>query len=199
LYFCGFKQEEMYDKDFLFGKDTIEFVTVSLEFCSFMERVGETDAKELVDKCSKLLPLLYLKAILIPVVSEEEYWDLEESVTEEGYNALHDKLAIILGKHDVYLSAEMHEMKYSDTPVAASIGEDLADMYQDLANFLFVYREGVEEYMGDALSKCRYAFDTYWGARLLSCLGAMHPLREVYGLASQDSLDMEPEEDFYGD
>ncbi len=188
----------MYDKNFLFGKDTIEFVTVALEYCSFMERAGEGSAKELVDKCAKLLPLLYLKALLLPAGSGEDDWSLEESVTEDGYNYLRGKLSALLGQHDVYLSASMREMKYSDTPIAASISEDLADIYQDLADFLFIYREGVEGYMSDALSKCRYNFDAYWGARLLSCLGAMHSLREVYGLSLSNRFEMEEgEEDMY--
>ena len=190
----------MYDKDFLFGKEVIEFVTVALEYCSLMEKAGEAEAKELVDKCSKLLPLLYLKTVLIPVEPDEDGWDLEESVTEEGYNFLLDRLSEVFGQYDVYLSASMQEMKYSDTPIAASVSEGLADIYQDLADFLFIYREGVERYMSEALSKCRYNFDVYWGARLLSCLGALHSLREIYGLSSLNNFEVEAgEEGFYGE
>ena len=186
----------MYDKDFLFGKETIDFVTVALEFCSYMERASESDAKELVDKCSKILPLLYVKALLIPLSTEDD-WDLAESVTEEGYEYLHGKLSALLGQNDAYLSVSMQEMKYSDTPIAASISEDLADIYQDLGNFLFVYREGIEQYMDDALAKCRYAFDAYWGSRLLSCLGALHSLRGLYGLSSLSDGETEIEEELY--
>ena len=188
----------MYDKDFLFGKDTIEFVTVALEFCSFMERAGDTEANELVDRCSKILPLLYLKALLIPTATEED-WELEESVTEEGYEFLQSKLSSALGQYDAYLSVSVQEMKYSDTPIAATISEDLADIYQDLANFLFIYREGIEQYMGDALTKCRYAFDAYWGGRLLNCLNALHSLRELYGLSSLSGDNLDMEEDLYVD
>ena len=187
----------MYDKNFLFGKDALEFVTVALEFCSFMERIEETDAEELVDKCSKLLPLLYLKALLILVAFDDDDWDVKESVTEAGYNTLRNRLSSLLGQHDVYLSASMQEMKYSDTPIAASISEDLADIYQDLANFLFVYREGIDRYMSDALAKCRYNFDIYWGARLLSCLNALHLLREEYGLSAAGNFIEQNEEDYY--
>ena len=187
----------MYDKDFLFGKDTIDFVTVALEFCSFLERAGgnKAEAKEVVDKCTKILPLLYLKTLLIPAPQEDD-WDLEESVTEEGYELLRGNLSEILGQNDTYLSAVSQDMKYSDTPIAATISEDLADIYQDLGNFLFVYREGIEQYMSNALAKCRFAFDAYWGGRLLNCLNALHPLRELYGLSAL-SGELEAEEDLY--
>ncbi|MDD6211213.1 MAG: DUF5063 domain-containing protein [Bacteroidales bacterium] len=186
-----------HDKNLLYGKDTIEFVTVALEFCSLMEKVRGLEAKELVDKCSKILPLLYLKAILLPPVALDDNWELEESVTEDGYNYLRNGLAHLLGEQDIYLVTFHQEMKYSDTPIAASIAEDLADIYQDLANFLFIYRDGVEQYMGDALAKCRYGFDEYWGMKLLNCLGALHSLREIYGLSSLSSDDGQMEEDIY--
>lgn len=186
------------DKKLLFGKNTIDFVTVAFEFCSLMEHISQIEAKELVDKCSKILPLLYLKALLLPVPVAEEIWELEEFVTEEIYDALRNKIATLIGEQDVYLVTFHQEMKYSETPVAASISEDLSDIYQDLANFLFIYRDGIEQNMSEALVKCKYTFETYWGIKLLNCLGALHSLREIYNLSQLDDADqIEEEEDTY--
>ena len=187
------------NKKLLFGKDTIDFVTVAFEYCSLMERVSQIDGKELIDKCSKILPLLYLKTILLPIPFVEEIWDVEEIVTEETYDALRSKIATLMGEQDVYLVTFHQEMKYSDTPVAASISEDLADIYQDLANFLFIYRDGIEQNMKDALIKCKYTFETYWGMKLLNSLGALHSLREVYDLSQlkNDDIDQIDEEEPY--
>ena len=168
----------MYDKDFLFGKDTIDFVTVALELCSFLERAGgsKAEAKEVIDKCTKILPLLYLKTLLIPTPQDGD-WDLEESVTEEGYELLRNNLSEILGQNDVYLSAISQDMKYSDTPIAATISEDLADIYQDLGNFIAVFKNGHRETMNDSLALCVLNFEKFWGQRLLNALRALHYIK----------------------
>ena len=44
----------------IFDKNAVEFVTVAAEFCGFMERVSDMRCRDFVDKCLKLLPLLYL-------------------------------------------------------------------------------------------------------------------------------------------
>ena len=69
----------------IYARNTIEFVTVALEFCSFVEKAGEKGVFDFVDKATKLLPLLYLKAALLPQIEEEEESDTEQFVTEEMY------------------------------------------------------------------------------------------------------------------
>ena len=56
----------------IYERNTLEFVTVALEYCSFVEHAGEKGLFDFVDKATKLLPLLYLKALLLPVVESEE-------------------------------------------------------------------------------------------------------------------------------
>ena len=54
----------------IYDKNTVEFVTVAAEFCGFLERTGEMKRRSFVDKALKLLPLLYLKASLLPEYAE---------------------------------------------------------------------------------------------------------------------------------
>ena len=53
-------------EDIVFSRNTVEFVTVAAEFCAYVERSNEHDRKEFVDTLLKLLPLLYLKAQMLP-------------------------------------------------------------------------------------------------------------------------------------
>lgn len=55
----------------VYDKNTLEFVTVAFEFCSWMESVGH-DLPAFVDKATKLLPLLYLKATLLPETEADD-------------------------------------------------------------------------------------------------------------------------------
>ena len=50
----------------IFDKNTVEFVTVAAEFCGFLERARDMKRYDFVDTALKILPLLYLKATLLP-------------------------------------------------------------------------------------------------------------------------------------
>lgn len=178
----------------VFSKNVIEFVTVGVEYCSFLENVdNDIPASELTDKLTKLLPLLYLKTTLI-TDKEVEYEVFSEiTVTEEDYNYILKKIYNIYKSSDSYLEVFMEDMKYSDTPISASISEDLSDIYQDLKNFVSVYEQGVEENMQEALFVCCENFKMYWGQKLVNVLRALHSLR--YG----DTLDSANEDDFYSE
>ena len=56
----------------IYSKNIIEFVTVSAEYCAFIERTPELEKEEFVDKIIKILPLLYLKATLLSPEEPEE-------------------------------------------------------------------------------------------------------------------------------
>ncbi len=161
----------------IFDRNVIEFVTVAAEFCNFVEQAESKSRADVVDTLLKLLPLLYLKASLLPpceVMGEEEP---ENYVTEETYEVLRLNLADILGDRDDYLDVFVSDMKYSDQPVARNISEDLADIYQDIKDFIFVFRLGLNETMHDALATCQENFRLYWGQKLVNTLRALHEVK----------------------
>ena len=103
--------------------------------------------------------------------------ELAPFITEETYDALRVSLATLLGQYDSYLETFMPDMRYSDTPIAAFISENLADLYQDLGNFVSLFREEHEPTMHAALALCTENFRLYWGQALLNALKALHALR----------------------
>lgn len=172
-------------KSVVFSKSVVEFVTVSLEYCLHFESFEEETAESLSSRMTKLLPLLYLKATMLPETDVEGEETLEICVTEEYYNFISGKLYDVFAKDDTYLEVFLEDMKYSDTPISASISEDLTDIYQDLKNFLYIYEQGVVENMNDALSVCNDNFKHYWGQKLVNVLRALHMIQ--YG--SNDEYD----------
>jgi hypothetical protein len=164
-------------EDSIYERNTIEFVTVALEYCSFIEAVKEYSLFEFVDKATKLLPLLYLKASMLKEIPFGDEDDLELVITEEMYESIRRGIADLLGTHDSYLETFHPDMQYSDTPVVAFISENLADIYQDTGDFLTLFRDGYEEVMRGAIHLCRNNFQTYWGQRLLNALKALHAIR----------------------
>ena len=87
----------------IYERNTLEFVTVALEYCTFVETAGNTGLFDFVDKATKLLPLLYLKASLLPEVESEEETELELSVSEDMYESVRSRIAGLLGERDSYL------------------------------------------------------------------------------------------------
>ncbi|MDR0541273.1 MAG: DUF5063 domain-containing protein [Dysgonamonadaceae bacterium] len=158
----------------VFSQYTIDFARVALEYCVFVEKAKSSDKKTFIDNMTKVLPLLYLKASIIPEMTTDYESDLEVKVDEILYAQVKTNSSELLGDDDLYLETFHPDIKLSDSPVAVSISEDLADIYQDLGNFIAVFKNGRKETMNDSLLLCIENFKKYWGQRLVNALRAMH-------------------------
>lgn len=177
----------------IFDKNVIEFVTVSAEFCAFLERAENMQRSKFIDTSLKLLPLLYLKAAMLPHCEQigEEY--PERYVTEDIYEMIRTKLASLMGEKDDYLDVFVQDMAYSDQPIKKNISEDLADIYQDIKDFVFVFQLGLNETMNDALAICQENFGLLWGQKLVNTLRALHDA--MYNIEDEAEEDNEYESD----
>jgi hypothetical protein len=122
----------------------------------------------------KILPLLYIKASLLPKNEWETDGNLENYVTEDIYEILRINLSAVMGEKDDYLEVFLSDMTYSDTPIKRCISEDLADIYQDIKDFVFVFHLGLNETMNDALICCKENFELLWGQKLVNTMRALH-------------------------
>ena len=161
----------------IFDKNVIEFVTVAAEFCAFLERAEHMKRKAFVDTSLKILPLLYLKASLLPKCETIGDEAPETYVTEEIYEILRINLSGLMADKDDYLDVFVQDMVYSDQPIKKSISEDLADIYQDIKDFIFVFQLGLNETMNDSLAICQENFGTLWGQKLVNTLRALHDVK----------------------
>ena len=161
----------------IFDKNSIEFVTVAAEYCGFIERSREVGKQSFVDTALKILPLLYLKASLIPECELMGEDDLETFVTEDDYEYVRRSIAKVMGPQDDYLEVFHPDMAYSDTPIKKCISEDLADIYQDLKDFISVFQLGLNVTMNDSLYVCKEHFAEFWGQRLVNTMRALHDVK----------------------
>lgn len=173
--------------DIVFRRNTVEFVTVAAEFCAYVERSNEHTRKEFVSTMLKILPLLYLKAQMLPTDERASDDDLEDFVTEDSYEVLRLTLSNLLGEKDTYLDVFVEDMKYSDTPISKNISEDIADIYQDIKNFVCLFRTSINETMHDAIIECNEHFKQYWGQRAVNTLRALHDI--AYNTPEEDEND----------
>jgi len=161
----------------ILSKQTEDFVRTALEYCVLVEKHSQGKRDFFIDNMIKVLPLLYLKISIIPPIEENYDSDFGTKVSEEMYNRVENAVSQLLGNDNLYLETFHPDIRLSDSPVAVKISEDLADIYQDLGNFIAVFKNGHKETMNDSLVLCILNFEKYWGQRLLNALRALHYIK----------------------
>jgi hypothetical protein len=172
---------------FVYSPATIEFMTVVVETCLFLEKSIELSRKEFVEKGVNILSLLYLKTSMLEIPERSYDDETERFVTEEDYNYIKSQIEVLLGDKDTYLETFHPDMAFSDTPIAAFISENIADIYQELKDLAANYQLGETEIMNDAIATCLEAFGEHWGQKLLNALRAIHNIK--YSNQGEDSED----------
>lgn len=173
----------------VYAPNVIEFVTVGNEFCKWLEDVEAQSRADFISTALKILPLLYLKATMLPKTDTMLEDFLEKHVMEEDYEFIRFQVQSKTGRFDDYLEVFTADMQRSDLPLTSTVSENMADIYQDVKDFLMGYRTAVTEIMNDALVELVTQFESYWGQRLVNVLRALHMV--YYG---GESLEDEEEE-----
>ena len=68
-------------------------------------------------------------------------------------------------------------MAYSDEPIKKNISEDLADIYQDIKDFIFVFQLGLNETMNDSPPSAKKTSDSCGGQKLVNTMRALHDVK----------------------
>ena len=173
----------------VYSPPVIDFVTVAAETCLFLEHAADLSREEFVSKGAKILALLYLKAAMLEIPERVYDGMTEQFVTEEEYNDVKEQLELLLGNRDSYLETFHPDMSLSDTPIAAFISENLADIYQELKDFAANYQLADTDVMNDALVTCLEAFGEHWGQKALNVLRALHNIKYTDALPEDSNED----------
>ena len=154
--------------------NSLAFIALSNEFCSAIENAMEFEKEDFVAKMLKMLPRIYMTVTDIDIEeSNEDYYALPY-LDESVYDNLRSQLAALMGEDDVFLETFEEDMKYSDAPMSATISEDLADIYQQLYNFVASVRDVDTEAINSIIITCKEDFASYWGQTLCNVLRALH-------------------------
>ena len=158
----------------VYSVNVLEFVTVAGEYVAFIERSDSIEKDEYLHKIQKLLPLLYLKGCLLPEVESVNDEFVEKFVTEGTWEYYEQIVAKKLGSLNDYPEVFEQSSSFAEELVSSNISENLADIYQDIKDFISAYRIGTTEIMNDALWECKQHFEQYWGQKALNALRAVH-------------------------
>lgn len=162
------------NSDPVYSRNVVEFVAVANEFCKYTEHASELKGDELLRILQRILPLMYLKASLLPELDPFFEDGNEKFVTEADWLRIDETLKEKFGTANDYLEVFDEKIRDTEGPVISSISENMADLYQDLKDFLLLYQTGTAEIMNDAVWECRMNFENFWGQKLLNSMRAIH-------------------------
>lgn len=167
------------DNEQKLNNNSLSFIGLANEYCALIENSRESGKDEFVGNLLKMLPRLYIVATDLVIESEPEMY-MESYLDEDYYESVRRNIEMLMGPDDTYLEVFEEDMKYSDTPIGASIAESLADIYQDLYNFIYNVKDASHEMIVDLVAICKENFETYWGQQLCNVLRALHNLKYTH-------------------
>ncbi len=158
----------------VYSDTVLKFVEKCNFFMNILKLKDIPGRSAFVLSLQQTLPEMYSGMLQIPV--EEAIFDGENEkfVTEEEWAEVFRLVVSILGSQNEYMDIPLDEEYDRMELISRTISEDIADIYQDIRNFLELYRNGTEEIMNDALWECRMNFESYWGEKLLRASLALH-------------------------
>jgi len=160
--------------DPVYSRNVVEFVAVANEYCKYAEHAGEIKGDEMLKILQRLLPLLYLKASLLPSLDPFFENGNEKFITEANWNRIHDSFREQFGTANDYFDISDEKLSDPEILVPSSLAENMTDIYQDLKDFLLLYQTGTQEVMNDAVWECRMNFENIWGQKLVNAMRAIH-------------------------
>lgn len=157
--------------------NAIAFIGIANEFCIAIENAPSTDRDQFIATMLRLLPRLYIMAtdLKVNVIDDDDAF-IDGALDENRYEEVRQGVASLLEPDDIFLEVFEEDMKYSDTPVSASISEGLADIYQVLFNLLAAIRDTTDETTAIALQSVADDFKAYWSQTLCNVMRPLNAL-----------------------
>lgn len=155
----------------------IAFIGLCSEYCAAIESAGETMREDFIESMLKLLPRIYIAASAIDVTPMVEDFYLDSALEEDYYDSVRRSIEALMGSDDTYLEVFEEDMKYSDSPIGASVAEGLSDIFQVFYNFLATVRNAPDSIVDEALAAIAGDFGPYWGQTVCNLMRPLHNIR----------------------
>jgi hypothetical protein len=152
------------------NKNVLEILTVANEFCLFIEEHERFDKSYIFPYLQRVLPLLYLKGSLLPQVEPNHETDNERYVIEETWEYIFNSFRKLLADDNPYHFTEPDSAENTKT----SISENLADLYQDLKDFVILFAKPSYYAKINAVYMCYHLFAQRWGKIIPLLLHQIH-------------------------
>ncbi|MCD6111887.1 MAG: DUF5063 domain-containing protein [Bacteroidales bacterium] len=156
-----------------YSKNVLEMILVANEYCKFIEDAEKYSKEEILNYLQKVCPLLYLKGSLLPDIKLESNKFCERFVTEEHWEKIFISIKEKLKEDNEFWKTSDVKSK-DEIPVKTSIAEEVADIYQDLKDFIILYQKNSKSYKESAVAECNFFFKRHWGIKVNRIINVVH-------------------------
>lgn len=160
----------------VYSKNVLEMLTLANEYCLFVEKADNYPKEDILEFMRKLLPMLYIKASLLPEIIPDNEEANERYVTQEVWENIFYSLREKFQADDEYFHIDNNNISETD-PVKGSLADNLSDIYQDLKDFVVLYQKNILDAKENAVFSCKHLFERHWGYRIVSALKYIHYIK----------------------
>ena len=163
------EQNIMDNEEILKSRVVLEMLTVANDFCIFTEGISSKTKIEIVEYYQKVLPLMYVKGSLLPDIEVSDPAANERYVAEQHWEQVYKLVEEKFGKDDLFWRLDnLNEANKN------SIADHIADIYQDVKDFVFLFQQNRMAAKENAVSECKRLFESHWGHRCTRVIDALH-------------------------
>jgi hypothetical protein len=163
------------NEDITLSKSVVEMATVANEFCHFFDNIATKNTEVILNFTQRILPLLYLKGSLLPDIQPQHPDSNERFVTEEQWERIFTSLREKFAKNDEFWLIDPQHANESE-PLKGSLAENIADIYQDMKDFILLLQKNTLATRENAISECRLLLANHWGYRIGNIFTQIHHL-----------------------
>ncbi len=153
------------------SSQVLEMITVANDFCNFSESLNQHDKKEVIGYYQKVIPLIYLKGSLLPEIEVSDESAYERFVSEEHWENIFNAARLKFDNDDEYWYPDGNEELMKE-----SLSDNIADIYQDMKDFVVLYQVNRLAAKENSLAECRVLFINHWGERCVKAMKQLHYL-----------------------
>ncbi len=159
----------------------LEMIRLAYEFCTYTESIDKKELTEILSFYQKLLPLLYLKGSMLPELEASDESFNERYVSEEHWERIFMSVKSKFGKDEYFWLVDSN----NDT-LKASIAEHIADIYQDMKDFMVLFQNSRLAAKENAVIEIRKFYAIHWGLRLSTIMPVIHRLNYAIEIAENE-------------
>lgn len=162
----------MSESEPVYSQAVLDMFTVANEYCIFVEKSDGYGKADIYNYFQKVLPLLYIKGALMPAITVEYPDANERYLTEEQWQHL---LHVLRNKFDEDDTFSFSDPNSDDgSTLQRSLAENLADIYQDMKDFVLLYSKEQHAARENAAHEIGRLYKSHWGHRAIMSLTQLH-------------------------
>jgi hypothetical protein len=158
-------------------QQTKDFLTISRDFCAFIESIDKS-GDDYLRQLQTILLTLYQRAIYLPWTTLELNQEFQVDLTKAEIESILRKLADKIGD-DRYYWLVFDPTDDNDTEsVCGDLVDDIGDTYKEVKRGLLVFDLGTMASKEHGIWELKFLFEKHWGQHTIDALRTIHFLLE---------------------